>query len=305
MANTIDRLASAINGNGGTPEILYGTYVAPETADANLHQITILGTTFRYIPSSMSLRWWMQRIFYTSNATFTKANYKNLFGIRVEVVGGGGAGGGAEATGAGQWSFGDGGGAGEYAEGFFLASALGANETIALGTGGTGGTGAGTAGAPTTFGSLISAAGGGAGAVRPAGTSPFSNNHSSRNGGSGGTGGDFRARGTAGGSGLGVSAVAGVGQRGGDGGSSKYGAGGLGASNTAGFAGNGYGSGGGGASRGASLGAVNGGNGTPGICVIDLYGGPAVGSTVVLLKTGLVPLTIIGVLAGNNTLATV
>lgn len=303
---SIDRIAKAINGSGGAPTIYYGTYVAPEGVDANLHHITILSETFHFIPSSMSLIWKMQTVYFTNSGTFTKANYKNLLFVEAQVIGGGGAGGGASATGASQWSFGDGGGAGEYARGRILASALSASETVTIGAGGVGGTGAGGDGGTTSLGAHITAVGGGGGSVRPATVGlNFSADHSAKAGGTGGTGGDFRTRGSAGGTGVGITAPTGTGQRGGDGAPSQFGGGGVGGANATGGAGEGYGAGGGGAARGQSLGALNGANGAKGGVILDLYGGPAVGSTVVLLKSDLVPLTIIGVLAGDNTLATV
>lgn len=100
-----------------------------------------------------------------SPATWTKPT--GLYSIKVQVWGGGGSGGrlisGSGAVG--------GGGGGAYAERIFLASELGATETITIGAGGTAKTtdGDGNAGGNTTFGSLLTGYGGGGGASHSAG----------------------------------------------------------------------------------------------------------------------------------------
>jgi hypothetical protein len=79
---------------------------------------------------------------YTSSSTFNKSNVQIAYkatAIRVRVVGAGGGGGGAATTGAGQTAIAGAGGGGGYSEKFILLSALGATETITVGTGGSGG----------------------------------------------------------------------------------------------------------------------------------------------------------------------
>lgn len=93
-----------------------------------------------------------------SPATWTKA--AGLVRIYVQAWGGGGSGGYSDGSyGAG------GGGGGAYADSWFNASVLGATETVTIGAGGAAKAtqGAGTAGGNTTFGSLLTAYGGGAG----------------------------------------------------------------------------------------------------------------------------------------------
>lgn len=90
---------------------------------------------------------------FTANGTWTKpANVTASSRVFVQTWAPGG-GGGANATGGG-------GGGGAYVEGWFLASALGATETVTVPAGGA----VNTAGGNATFGSWLTAYGGGAGA---------------------------------------------------------------------------------------------------------------------------------------------
>lgn len=205
-----------------------------------------------------------QQVF-TSNGTWNKP--AGAIKVLVEVVGGGGAGGGGTATSAGQWALGDGGGGGEYAAGFFDASALASTVSVTVGAGGTGGTGAGNAGNTTSFGAHITAAGGGGGATRPAGTLTFSQNRGLRAGGTGGTGGTVRVPGGTGGLGMGLSATSVVG---GDGGTTVLG-GGAANVGAGGVAGKAYGGGGSGAAVAQSSSAANGGAGASGVCIVTTW----------------------------------
>ena len=107
--------------------------------------------------------------------------------IIVEIVGGGGGGGGAQSS-SNAASFGTGGGAGAYAKALF--NSFPATVAVTIGTGGTGGTGvAGTfggAGGTSTFGTLVSAPGGGGGRSLAADPTVLTNFGSE--GGTGGTG---------------------------------------------------------------------------------------------------------------------
>lgn len=208
---------------------------------------------------------------FTSSGTWTKpAGAKT---VHVRVVGGGGGGGAAGATGASQVSFGDGGGGGEYAEGWYQASTFGATVTVTIGSAGAGGVGAtpaaGSAGGTTSFGSTITALGGGGGGIRSAGTAPlFSSNGALRIGGTGGTGGDFHVQGGLGGRGFAISATT---VTAGDGGRSVLSGNVPGAVAATGGIGVNYGGGGGGSANVASASAQNGGAGAKGVCVVTTY----------------------------------
>ena len=103
-----------------------------------------------------------EMVIFTSSGTWTKD--AGLKYIVVEVIGGGG---GAAGAGSGSGINGGGGGAGGYSKEIILASALGATETVTIGTAGAGGTGYndGAAGGTTSFGAFLQATGGG-GSVR-------------------------------------------------------------------------------------------------------------------------------------------
>jgi hypothetical protein len=198
---------------------------------------------------------------FTANGTWNKPTGAKL--IRVQVQGGGGAGGGAGATGAGQASAGGGGQGGAYAESWILASAVGSSVAVTVGAGGTGVSGAtGNAGGTSSFGALVSAAGGAGAGVSGASTSQGVV--------SGGTGaqamtGDIQIAGGGGGAGVRIptNAVAGIG-------------GGAHLGNGGGVAGTvqngvGYGGGGSGAANGESSAAKAGGNGAAGIVIVTTF----------------------------------
>lgn len=204
---------------------------------------------------------------FTSSGTWTKSGSAKI--VKVEVIGGGGAGGGAGATGASQVSFGDGGGGGEYAVAWYHAGDLSATETVTIGAGGTAGTGAGGNGGTTSFGSHVTAAGGGGGGIRTAGTAPlFSSNGLLRAGGTGGTGGNYRV---AGGAGVRGYAIATGVVTAGDGGQSHLSGQALATVAAAGNAGVNYGGGGSGSANVASASAQNGGAGAKGVCIVTTW----------------------------------
>lgn len=184
------------------------------------------------------------------------------------LVAGGGAGGGTIGV-SGQIANGSGGGGGAYSEALLTAAQIGASQTVTIGAGGIGSTGNGTNGSASSLGTLLTANGGSFGS-----TAAASATLSTANGGVGGTAGtgDISIPGMTGGNGVSNGLVIGVS---GAGGNSLLGAGGnsvieaaLGAIN--GVAGSNYGAGG---SGGVSLSLFNstGGNGAPGVLIIEEY----------------------------------
>lgn len=122
-----------------------------------------------------------RRLFFTSNGTFTKADYPWLKAVQVICVGGGGSGGHANAQ------AGSGGGGGAFAMRIVNAALVPSSVTITRGAGGAAvGNALGNNGASSSFGSLVVAAGGSGGNVNSGGR-----------GGSSGTG-DLVLRGSGG-----------------------------------------------------------------------------------------------------------
>lgn len=97
----------------------------------------------------------------TSNTTYVPTPGTKF--VIVEVVGGGGGGGGCSATASGQYAASAGGGGGSYAKSLYTVAQIGSGQAVVIGAAGLGGTAQGGQGGSTTFGSLISAPGGGAG----------------------------------------------------------------------------------------------------------------------------------------------
>jgi hypothetical protein len=215
----------------------------------------------------------IDKLHLTASGNFDKTLYPLAKRITVTILAGGGGAGGAAATGAGQWSFGDGGGAGEYAQGTYNLAALANLTAYTVGAGGAGGVGgaSGTVGGTTDFGGFLTAIGGGGAAFRGAtGTvGLYSFDTTFRAGGSGGIGGHIRIPGGAGGSGNGFSATN---VRAGDGGQSVLSGATFGTTSANGNAGSVYGGGGAGASNAQSLAQKTGGAGGQGIVMIDIYG---------------------------------
>ena len=115
---------------------------------------------------------YVQQLELTSSTTFSKATYPWLRAIRVRCLGGGGGGGFVNVTpAAGAVAIASGGAGGTYAESFItdIASLL-SSEAVTVGAAGAGGVGststAATAGGTSSFGTtpIVSAAGGGLGA---------------------------------------------------------------------------------------------------------------------------------------------
>lgn len=183
---------------------------------------------------------------FTSTGTWTDPG--GLSNVRVQLVGGGGGGAGSSGTGGGS------GGAGGYSEELISTDTTGATEVVTIGAAGALGAAGtvGNAGGTTSFGSLLSATGGGAGVVSGAVIGAA---------GGIGSGGDINLRG--GNANQSYSSEGGCGAAsyfGGAGGSGQYGGNG-----TAGGDNTGGGGGGGGGS------ANTGGNGGSGIVIVWEY----------------------------------
>lgn len=240
---------------------------------------------------------YMGSVYFTSSGTFTKATYSWLRAVKVKVQGAGGGGGGTDyIDNAGEAASSPGGGGGGYAESFITdIASLDSSVTVTVGSGGTAGTG-GTSGSTNgTAGSSGGASSFGLGTAYEV----------SGNGGSYGnrgpeTSGFFTTAGASGGSGTGdlvvpgkpsepcinlglagttTTHVCGVGTNGGD---SMLGAGGVIVSSGAtagqvtrnGVTGSGYGGGGSGGAAAAGTGTTDGadgGAGSNGIVIVELY----------------------------------
>jgi hypothetical protein len=190
--------------------------------------------------------------------------------IRVHAVGGGGAGGGSSANPSTNCTACSGGGAGSYAEAWFLVSALGGSVAVGIGAGAAGGPGPGSSGGTTTFGSFMSLPGGVGGGAQSYTTSVT--NYAAQGAGGGaptisGALYSLQRHGQPGPCGIVFTGQCMPGQ----GGMSPLGSGGPNIAVGAGIPGSGYGAGGGGAGVPASAGPYNGGNGSGGYVEITEY----------------------------------
>lgn len=206
---------------------------------------------------------------FTSNSTFTKADFPWARFVDVEVGGPGGGSGGAGATSSNQGSVGAGGGGGGYARKIIPVADLGADETVTVGSGGGGGSagGSGGTGSSSSFGTHCSATSGTGGD----GTGAVGSTNAPGGTGGTGTGGDVNIPGDDGGNGqvtAGDDTFASVSSLGGYGGSAKLGGGrnpsGADAS-ASGIAGRSFGGGAAGAHNGESQSGQPGASGAPGV----------------------------------------
>ena len=211
---------------------------------------------------------YMGTLYYTSSGTFKKADYPGLRAVMVHCQGGGGGGGGCQAAGAGQGGSAGGGGGGGYVRKFILVDSLADEETVTVGAGGNGGAAGNNNGSPggdSSFGAHAVASGGGGGVG-----SGFTSGNAQNAPGAGGNAptGDIRIRGSFGGYGM---VQGGHGLLTGFGGASH-----LGASVRPGDSGQdgiSYGGGGSGARNATGAGVARpGGNGAPGIVIVEVYG---------------------------------
>jgi len=203
-------------------------------------------------------------VYFTSNDTFTKADYPWLRAIRVKVQGAGGGGGGSGTV---ADRSGGGGGGGGYSESF-ISDIPGLSGSIsvtvgAAGSGGAAGANNGTAGGNSSFAALVVCSGGGG---AQSGDGSFVGN----NGGTVTTPGDFSVDG-----GSGAARVNATSGRAGVGGTAMLGFAAQVQATTSGETNAtlspsvGFGSGGGGSRRGTSN--LAGANGRPGIVIVELY----------------------------------
>jgi len=204
------------------------------------------------VDTSLPRIWPTVQVF-TATGTYTKP--AGVRKIRVRVVGGGGGGGGDSAANVSS----GGGGGGGYSEKVIDAAAI-TTVAVTVGAGGVGAVGlAGATGGTSSFGAFCTATGGVGGAVG-SGTGGASN------GGSGGigSGGDINAGGSAGSQNF-------ISTCGGMGGASVLGGGGRAINNTLVAAQPGLAYGGGGAGGGNNSVAYAGGNGAPGVCIVEEF----------------------------------
>lgn len=195
-----------------------------------------------------------QIVTFTSSGTWTKDS--GLKYVVVEVVGGGGGGGAGFGSGSSPDDYGGGGGGGGYSKKIIQAGALGATETVTVGTGGS----TDTAGVTSSFGAHCSATGG----VEGHG----GNENISKALGGVGSGGDINVRGQSGGTGgstdtVGVSGFGGSSFMGG-------GAGPAQSNDVTGFVGGNYGGGGSGGTPDSNANNA-GGAGADGIVIVTEY----------------------------------
>ncbi|EFB8892256.1 carbohydrate kinase [Escherichia coli] len=232
-----------------------------ETALENLG----LGDASGYVGRLLNIQ-----VFYSSGIYNPTPGTKKVI---VEMVGGGGGGAGAAAADSNSIAIGGPGGAGSYAKAQFTSGFSGVN--VIVGSGGMGGTTSNpyaSSGGTSSFGNLVSAAGGDSGKpAGPSGSFPFSTvaaTVSASPSGSGvivGTPGEGAASSIALSTGVSISSP---------GGSSRFGAGGfITAYGANGIDGAGYGAGGGpvATSTGKPNTALAGGNGSMGIVIVWEY----------------------------------
>ncbi|HHL4054944.1 TPA: hypothetical protein ACQ7O8_004395 [Klebsiella pneumoniae] len=207
------------------------------------------------------------QVFYNSGIYNPTPGTKKVI---VEMVGGGGGGAGSRSASSGQISVGGAGGAGSYAKGQFTQNFSGVQITVgAKGAGGTSSWPYASDGGTSSFGSLITAAGGSAGQpAGPANSFPFSTVAAVVSAGANGA----NIIGTPGQGASASIAVSAAVVTESPGGSSQFGAGGfITAFNAKGVNGSGYGSGGGPSKVNGGNAAVAGGDGSQGLVIVWEY----------------------------------
>lgn len=213
---------------------------------------------------------YVDTLYLTEDTTFEKANYPWLRAVRVKCQGGGGAGGGTAATISEQSACGNGGSGGDYAEALLDLSALPASVNVTIGAGGKGVVDTvGGNGGTSSFGNLVVAPGGIGGTRQPSSATIWQWDETPPS--STAPTGDFFIKGCPG---EGARRIAADRPMNGAGGASHLGAGGghISMGGSTGINGRLYGGGGSGSvGRGAGGPAAKGGDGAPGIVIIELY----------------------------------
>ncbi|HDQ1716123.1 TPA: carbohydrate kinase [Escherichia coli] len=232
-----------------------------ETALENLG----LGDASGYVGRLLNIQ-----VFYSSGIYNPTPGTKKVI---VEMVGGGGGGAGAAAADSNSIAIGGPGGAGSYAKAQFTSGFSGVN--VSVGSGGMGGTTSNpyaSSGGASSFGNLVSAAGGDSGKpAGPSGSFPFSTVAATVSASPSGSGVIVGTPGEGAASSIALSTVVSVSS---PGGSSRFGAGGfITAYGANGIDGAGYGAGGGpvATSTGKPNTALAGGNGSMGIVIVWEY----------------------------------
>lgn len=208
----------------------------------------------------------------TGASTFTSLAATNK--IRARVIGAGGGGGGTAATGSTQYAIGAGGGSGGYAEGIFTGGFSGGlSVTIGVkGAGGAAGSNNGSTGGSSSLGALLSATGGSGGAGGTVQTGVIVGIGGNPGNGSNGIGTitNLNQIGQQGGIAVGVNTGDFVS---GSGGGTTFGGGGAGWGSAAsvGNIATSFGSGGGGAAATPSIAALAGGQGAPGVVIVEEF----------------------------------
>lgn len=211
------------------------------------------------------------QVVFTSNGTFTKANYPGLKAVRVRLAGGGGAGGAGISTGASQGAAGGGGGGGQTVEAIIPVASLPASVSVTVGAGGTAPAGNGAA---STFDTLLTANAGQGGSNLAA---PVVNGSAAGGAGGTGSGGSWTSATRWDGEDGDTGRISNSEPQPAEGGASGFnmGAGGRQGVNVTGQitgqAGKTYGGGGaGGANRANVTPGGGGGNGAAGVCIVEL-----------------------------------
>lgn len=248
----------------------------PESSDFVADGATAIENLADAIDSSIGTGYsYVQTVYFTSSGTFTKASYPWLRAVRIRMVGAGGGGGGVGTTAGTQWAGGAGGGSGAYAQSFVLEGALSASETVTIGTAGAGGIGqnVGTSGGTTTFFGISCSGGGGGGSFLTTAGAGFAMALPGTRGAVTSGSPDLTTNGSSG-----SPPVTPTNRNvGGNGADSQIGAGGSGgnavtATSGPGLVATGYGAGGGGAAvRYGTIASQNGGDGTAGIVIVELF----------------------------------
>lgn len=248
----------------------------PESSDFVADGATAIENLADAIDASLGEGYaYVETVYFTASGSFTKASYPWLRAVRLRVLGAGGGGGGIGTTTTTQWAGGAGGGSGAYAESFVLEGALSASETVTIGAAGAGGIGAndGTAGGTTTFfGIDCGGGGGGSSFLTTAGAGFAMARPGPRGSVTAGTP-DLQINGSAGSPPVTPTSR----NVGGNGADSQIGAGGPGgnavtAASGPGLIATGYGAGGGGAAvRYGTVASQNGGDGTAGVVILELF----------------------------------